>query len=506
MKKAVAVLLSLILCLSLLLPAVYAEDAYMIKNPYAGIDWERINQYKTALHCHTNASDGDFTLKQVLRRHLETGFDIVAVTDHGVVDTSWAEGPDRNLIKTVLSVLGRSEGDLDYLGSAGTFSDGTAYAYSSVVNGDAYLRAGDRVILKLPYGVENNAVSVNAHVNSWFVNGTDNSVTTYRDAVARVDRAGGLCVVNHPGEYTKARYEIESADAYNEENPAYAYYINKYADLIDRYPACIGIDMNSKGDDRTRFDRILWDRLLTRFSANGGTVAGIASSDAHQLDKIDTGFTVLLMPVLSSPAAFRALENGEFFAASHCVGNYDEVAAYRDAVAAFYGTDNETYRRLSAAADEMRDRIEGIKSGKYKADERIGATYTVLDGEGYTTVDTFPKITAVAVDDSENTIEVKSENALFVRYVSNGKTVAIKKADDAAIDLDTCAGLGDYVRAEVFGDGGVLYTQAFLLNAEAKEGSSKVTKGITELGFFDFLFAEFNRLFAILRRVFSRAL
>ncbi len=492
MKKWLSVLLAGLLCFGACSVAGAADDAYTITNPYAGVNWETVRQYKTALHSHTNASDGDQTLRQSLQRHLETGFDIVAVTDHGVVDYTWTEAPDRNLIKSVLGLLGRSEGELDYLGNAGSFANGVGYTVRRVANGDEFLYADNgRMILKVPYGIENNAVSVNAHVNSWFVDYCDNSVTTYEDAVKGVDDQGGLCVINHPGEYTKARYEIRTENAYNEKNPAYAYYINKYAGLIKDYDACIGIDMNSKGDNRTRFDRKLWDILLTRFAANGETVLAICSSDAHQLDKIDTGFTLLLMPSLSSSAARSALKNGRFFGASHCLGNYDELVAIGDALLDFYGADNVVYKKVKAASDAMAAKIAGIESGEYDADDDIGITYSVLDNEGYTTADTFPTVTAVAVDDAENTIAVRTENALLVRFISNGETFAVRTPENAEVDLDSYASqLGDYVRVEVFGEGGMLYTQAFLLNAAEKNGTGSVVKGTYfNLGFLDFLLA-----------------
>ena len=505
MKKILCTVLSLILILSLVSPALAAgdRDRFTITDPYAAIDWDSVRQYKTALHSHTNASDGDHTLYESLERHYRTGFDIVAVTDHGVVDEGWDDGAKNNLIKRFLSVLGRSAGDLVYLGETGAFSDGTPYAYKTTVTGDHYLYAGDRVIMQLPYGVENNAVSVNAHVNSWFVNDTDNSVTTYADAVRRVERLGGLSVINHPGEYTKARYALSSDEAYNTGNAAYAYYVNMYADLLDRYPSCIGIDVNSKGDNRTRFDRVLWDELLTRFSANGKTVGAIASSDAHQLDKIDTGFTLLLMPTLSAAAAKRALANGEYFAASHCNGNPEELRDIASALRVYYGENAPTLRQVEETLAKMDERIAGIKSGKYGRDDAIGVEYTVLDDEGFTTVDTFPTVRRVTVDDDENTIAFETEDALLVRFISNGRLIATLPAENAVLRLDDYANeLGDYVRAEIWGEGGILYTQAFLLNAGQNAGHSEVAAGIRKLGFFDFLLAELNRWFTVVARFF----
>ena len=212
-KALLALALSAVLCLPLGLFSFAGTKDFEITDPYAAVNWETVNAYKTALHTHTNASDGDPTLKESVQRHAETGFDLVATTDHGTVNCTWETPCPNRFIHSFLSALGRNEGDLVYLGKKGTFDNGVAYTYATADNGDDYLTLEDgRTILRIPYGIENNAVSVNAHVNSWFADYCDNSVTTYEDAVKGVDRAGGVCVINHPGEYTKARYELRTAD------------------------------------------------------------------------------------------------------------------------------------------------------------------------------------------------------------------------------------------------------------------------------------------------------
>jgi hypothetical protein len=71
MKKTVKTL-SLLLCLlfmfSVVLPAANGINTAepgktAIINPYENIDWSAVRGYKTALHTHTNASDGVPTLK-----------------------------------------------------------------------------------------------------------------------------------------------------------------------------------------------------------------------------------------------------------------------------------------------------------------------------------------------------------------------------------------------------------------------------------------------------------
>ena len=499
MKRILSLLVCALLLLSAVLPCKAAGDALTITNPYASVDWKTVGQYKTALHTHTNASDGDHTLKENLQRHLESGFDIVAITDHGTVDHGWDNGKQHTFIKDALDLLHRSEGEITYLGKAGTFDSGVKYTYGTAKNGDSFLKTDTgRTIMRLPFGIEQNAVSVNAHVTSWFADFHDNTVSGYTDALRGVEKAGGLCVINHPGEYTKARYELHSEKAYDENDPSFAYHINKFASYLERFDSCIGIDMNSKGDGRTRFDRILWDKLLMRFAKKGRTVLGIASSDAHQPDVIDTGFSVLLLNSLSSDAAKSALASGTFFAASHCLGNPDELEEIADALQTFYGASSKTCRRVRAAAAAMRARVAAIESGKTDADEDIDVTYSVLDRDGRTTVETFPTVNRISVNERTNTVAVKSKNALLVRLISNGKTVASKPAKTAVFDLDDYAkDLGDYVRFEVFGAGGMLYSQPFLLNQSenaAEHGDEPVTRGLFfDLGTPDFIIAEVHK-------------
>lgn len=496
MKRSVSVLLSVVMLFSFAGVFAFAEDdAYTISNPYEDIDWENVGRYKTALHSHTNASDGSMSLRQSLQRHLETGFDIVAVTDHGTPDLSWSEPLGYNIIGKFLTAVGRNEGELDYLGESGEFADGTAYTLETR-DGDDYLVAGDRELLRVPFGIENNAVSVNAHVNSWFALYENNAPSDYRTAIGGVEKAGGLCVINHPGEYTQARYELYTADAYNDEDLNYKYFINKFYSLITEFDSCLGIDINSKGDGRTRYDRKLWDILLTKAAADGETVYALATSDAHQVDKIDTGSTVVLAPEKTSAALKAALKNGEFFPQSTCIANYDELVAIAEGIETLYG-ETELYNELCGVISDYeveRDRIEHSSD-----DGNVGVSYHAIDGAGYFDRDARTAIASIEVDDGENTIAIDSDNALLVRWISDGKQFAVTTPEDATIDLDDYAdAIGGYVRAEVFGEGGVVYTQAFMLNQEQATGSAKRT---VDFGFMDFLSALIDRYVKLLSRI-----
>lgn len=470
------------------------ETAFVITNPYESVDFSCVKQYKAALHTHTNASDGKLTLFESLERHADSSFDIVAVTDHGTVNYSWSRENPNIFIHGTLSLIGRSKGELEYMGENGFLSNGTVYKIIQNEEGDDILSLSDgRELLRIPYGIENNAISVNAHVNSWFADYHDNTITDYEDAVSGVEKAGGVCVINHVGEYTKARYEIKSENAYDVKNAAYGYYINKFARLIDFYDCCIGIDINSKGDDRTRYDRILWDELLKRFSANGDNVYAIASSDAHKLNVIDTGFTYILMNEKTSAQARNAIENGLMFPASHCIGNYDELKEIADSLKEFYG-ETELYRDVFETALAIKEKVEKIEGKEEKANSTIDTVYSVLDDNGVCKALTQPMITDI--ETCGDSIRIETENAAIVRFISNGKTFCTKKSDDAKISLsDYADSIGDYVRVEAFGEGGIVYTEAFLINAEEKTEKISVISGEYEdYGILDFLLGVMNNL------------
>ncbi len=502
LKKSIAFFLAAIMLLGCM-PFAFAADTdsgYTITNPYANIDWATVNQYKTALHTHTNASDGDDTLTQSLERHYETGFDVVSITDHGVSDMSWTDSElGSKFITKVMSLIGKTDGNLDYLEQSGTFPKGMTYQMINQ-NGDDYLVMGDgREILRIPYGVENNAVSINAHVNSWFAEFNCNLPSDYRNAIVGVDKAGGISVINHPGEYTQARYELYQEDAYNMDNWSYNYYINKFYGYINNYDSCIGIDINSKGDGRTRYERKLWDIMLAKAAESGKTVTAIATSDAHQLDKIDTGSLIVLAQEKNVANVKSALINGEILPQSTCIHNRDELAQIADGIKTHYG-ETELYKELAELVEKYDAEREEIANSS--DDGNVGVSYTSLDDEGYLATATRPVINSISVDDSEDTITIDADNALIIRWISDGKLIATTKADDKAFDLNDYEDvIKGYVRAEVFGEGGVIYTEGFTLNADKATDSGD--EAIVDFGFMDFLFALVDRYGGLIGRIFG---
>ncbi len=500
-KKSIAVILSAIMLIGFI-PFAFATEnesaGYTITNPYENINWETVKQYKTALHTHTNASDGDDTLINSIERHYETGFDIVAITDHGISDNSWTDSSKNStLVTSVMSLVGKTDGNLVFLEEKGTLPKGMAYEMKTV-NGDDYFVAADgREILRIPYGIENNAVSVNAHVNSWFAPFEDNMPSGYKNAIVGVDKAGGISVINHPGEYTQARYELYQDDAYDMSNPSYNYYINKFYGYIDKYESCIGIDINSKGDGRTRYDRKLWDIMLAKAAQSGKTVTAIATSDAHQLDKIDTGSLLVLAETKTSESVKNALVKGEILPQSTCIHNREELSQISASLKEFYG-ETDLYNKIATLVTEYdSEREEIIKSGD---DGQVGVSYSALDSEGYLATATRPSIKSITVNEIEDTITIDTENALLIRWISDGKLIATTKADDLAFDLNDYEDvIKGYVRAEIFGEGGMVYTEGFTLNAD--KATDNGNDFILDFGFMDFIFALVDRYAGLIGRI-----
>ena len=466
-KKVLAVICVVALLAGVLSTAGYAAKAdrdYTINNPYADVDWSW-KQYKADLHSHTTASDGRDSLKDMLEINYKYGFDVYAVTDHGTTSYSWTEQQVIPALKVFLDIKNPDSEIVVLDKNGGLTFDGDRYDIVTENGDDYYYQTYEdgsegQKMLRVPFGIENNPSSLNnAHVNSWFVdygNGLLGGTSDYITPIQSVDALGGLSVINHPGEYTNARDEDCTADAYDYSDTMYKYYIDKFTNLLRDYPSCIGIDVNSKGDSRTRFDRKLWDILLMNLAPEGRNVFGTATSDAHSVDAAYTGYTMILMPENTSENLKTALSTGTFFAASKKLGNHDELKEICN-----YMLENGNEEAKAIAEDVLARQVEDYNA-KYEAPLDIEAPY----------------VNSVIVDDAEDRITLETTDDLCIRWIANGNTIAYGNS----IDLDDyAANIGNYVRAEIFGAGGIVYTQAFLL--EYDDAPIDTTE---EDGFYDF--------------------
>ena len=451
-KKSLAVFLSFIMMMSFAQIAFASLDDvdYEIANPYKNVDWSTYGQYKTDLHCHTTFSDGSNPLPEMVERHYELGFDAMTITDHGTVNRSLLS-QEFNTPMTLFSLIKNGGLYNDVLSENGIAANGNPYTVTVRDGDEFYNQNNGKMMLHIPFGNEQNPTSFNnAHVNSFFVDYGDGLVggtSNYLSPIKNVHERGGLTIINHPGEYTNARDELYTEDAYNREDAVYNYKIQRFINLLKEYDSCLGIDINSKGDSRTRFDRKLWDILLQEVVPSGRNVFAVATTDAHNLKVVDSGYTVMLMPTLSSKNIRTAMEEGSFFAASKYVGNLDELVGYYNTLSA---SDNAEAKEFSEVIKTYIDSIE-LELSEGEQDTRFFTNDTSVPA---------PKVTDITVDDEEDTITITTENALLVHWIADGKVIATGNT----IDLDDYSDeIGSYVRAEFFGKGGIMYSQAFTL-------------------------------------------
>ena len=109
----------------------------------------------------------------------------------------------------------------------------------------------------------------------------------------------------------------------------------------------------------------------------------------------------------------------------------------------------EASRVAGKLSEAVKNIAAQIENGKQKDQ------YKVEDGT------VAPKVTNIIVDNTADTITVTAENALTVHWIADGKVIHV----GSRIDLnDHSDEIGSYVRAEVFGAGGILYVEPFLLS------------------------------------------
>ncbi len=470
MKKSLSILLCITLLFTMSIPVFAADDVdYKISNPYGDVNWETVNAYKADLHSHTNASDGDNSLPEMIERHYELGFDILAISDHGTASYSWTEINYAPVVK-LFCMIKEGKSTVEALSTSGTAANGSKYTVSTVGGDDYYAQDGGKQMLRVPFANENNPTSFNnAHVNSWFVDYGHNVIggtSDYATVISGVNELGGLTVINHPGEYTNARDELYTKDAYDKNDSYYGYVINKFENLLMQNDTCIGIDINSKGDSRTRFDRVLWDTMLTDMAPAGRNVFAIASSDAHNLDIVDSGYVMALMNENTSAELKNALSNGCFLAQSCYIGNYDEIKAYAEGLSA---SDNAAAVALGEKMAEAASKIEN----EIEVNKDQGTHFRFEKGANCVSVN------EISVDNAEDTVSIDADGALYIRWISDGKVVA----EGSSIDLDECENIGSYIRAEIISEGAVTYTQAFLLSYDGMP-EANVDEGFTDMGNF----------------------
>jgi len=295
-KRILACLLAAFLLLPVVSISINASELRIdITNPYAAVNWATFGQYRTQLHVHTTASDGQNTLAEMVEAYYAAGYDALAITDHGVVDRGWVR-PNHPPFDNVLPFMWQR----DIVGI-------TPQRYREINQG---VGRDGRGMIRIPLGNEQNPQCFPnlTHVVSWFGDwghGLNNVRNNYSFAVRGVRRAGGISIIAHPS-ITVGR-DIGINEIYRGENN---FYVQRIQRELERTSSMLGIE----GFDER--DRLLWDILLQNLAPAGRNVFLFATDDAHNnTSHIDRRWVVTIMPENTARNAERALRAGAFFSA-----------------------------------------------------------------------------------------------------------------------------------------------------------------------------------------------
>ncbi len=413
--KIISIILSLVIFSVSGFSVAAEEKDFSIKNPYEEVIWKGDNAwkaYKGSLHTHSTYSDADVTLKEMVMEYYNQGFGFLAMADHMVTGVEWNKAPEEALLYKYQLLLGNKTEHL------------TDEEYKAVTSGTYPMPDGknrDFGLTCVTGANELNGLTLSkSHVVGY---GLDYNVGTghagkengFRSAVEFAEQNSGYSVIAHPGDWLESNDDISVV--YDKKN------IDFFAEIFLDHSSCLGMEIFNENNNVTPYDRNLWDNILMETLPYSRLVLGFSNSDAHVLEKVDSSFSVFMMPDNSAEQVKKTMYSGNFFAVTRKV-----------------------HKNEVLGPDE---------------------TYDVIDKKL-----PVPMATNIEVDNAKITMEV--ENADFVQWIANGKVIAKTTVDGigtSVLDLTQIEGAEDflYVRAEISGEGGLAASQPFVIEKETKE-------------------------------------
>jgi len=221
-------------------------------------------------------------------------------------------------------------------------------------------------------------------------------------------------MINHPiSAYDN--WEVPYAAPFETRNVSY---VHKVQRMFEQYGSLIGFELCSP------HDRKLCDVLLKNLAPSGRNVFAVATDDSHDARWTDYNWVMALMPENTADNLFSSLQSGAFFACGRYLET-PEVLAY-----------------LSESFDLALQEYEGVP-------------YWYPEAPGIPE----PRVTNITA--GNGVISIAAENTQAVLWIADGQIIAEGSEINLAAYMD---GIGAYVRAELWGEGGILYTQPFLLS------------------------------------------
>lgn len=415
LKKILGVSLAALFVLQLGFCCIGASAAqdYKIVSPYENVVWSgngAWGAYKGTIHTHTSYSDAGESLSAMVKEYYNQDYDFLANADHGITGVEWNKEPEKQLLYSYQELIGNK------------FEHLTDEEFAAITSGTYALYDGKIRNKKMTCVVGanelNNLSLTKNHVNGYFLapdvgngfGGLENEAG-YEKAIKFIDENGGLSHINHPGDWIESN---TNPDAVNDPKN-----IELFGNLILKYDSCLGTEVLNEKNGTTGYDRILWDNLLMYCLPYGKTVIGFSNTDAHSKKTVDSSFSIFMMPENDVENIKATMQNGAFFAVT---------------------------RRL-------------------RANDTIGPDedFDVMN-KGLP----YPMFSSLTVNGHKITATVKDTS--MIQWIANGKVISKTNvtADGASVtlDLDKISGSEDflYVRAELFGEGGLCLSQALVID------------------------------------------
>lgn len=359
LRKTTAALMAAAVLAGTFVTGVSAEERsgvldFTIDSPYASVDWGTYGQYKADFHAHSNESDGSPQPYETIEEHYKKGYDILALTDHNVCNTTWNRKDDPT---------GK---DREYL---------TDQRLSEITYGTDRDNRGMVAIMN------SDEQSVSDHLNTFFTPFNNEQGATLESNIAKTQELGGICHINHPGRYTGGKNTSGTAGEEASNNPET---IKKYTDLFMKYDAVVGMEIINKLDGDSYSDRILWDNILKETMPEGRFVWGFSNDDTHSTAATGHSYNMMLLPSNNPENVRESMENGTFYASAkvakregYTITDLSVINDYQPPIITNIQVDNDEDK--ITIDGEYYNQVEWIADGKVIA---TGNTIDLNDHEG----------------------------------------------------------------------------------------------------------------------------
>ncbi len=359
LRKTTAALMAAAVLAGTFVTGVSAEERsgvldFTIDSPYASVDWDTYGQYKADFHAHSNESDGSPQPYETIEEHYKKGYDILALTDHNVCNTTWNRKDDPT---------GK---DREYL---------TDQRLSEITYGTDRDNRGMVAIMN------SDEQSVSDHLNTFFTPFNNEHGATLESNIAKTQELGGICHINHPGRYTGGKNTSGTAGEEASNNPET---IKKYTDLFMKYDAVVGMEIINKLDGDSYSDRILWDNILKETMPEGRFVWGFSNDDTHSTAATGHSYNMMLLPSNNPENVRESMENGTFYASAkvakregYTITDLSVINDYQPPIITNIQVDNDEDK--ITIDGEYYNQVEWIADGKVIA---TGNTIDLNDHEG----------------------------------------------------------------------------------------------------------------------------